>query len=84
MLCPPPAKDDVAKLATPELLSVPEPKTVDPSLNVTVPDASVIGEVTVAVKVTDWPATDGLTEVAIVVVVTALFTVRVVVCMAVL
>ena len=42
---------------------VPVPSVVDPSLNVTAPVAAlpptVLGE-TVAVKVTDWPKTDGL------------------------
>src|SRR5437016_2649901 len=51
----------VVKVAMPPL-SVPVPRIVEPSLNVTVP-AGVPkpgdGAVTVAVKVTDWPSTDG-------------------------
>ena len=71
----------VGKLAvvTPALVdSVPVPSVVAPSLKVTVP----VGEpapgavtLTVAVNVTDWPETEGLTEEATVVVVSALWTV---------
>ena len=52
-------------VATPEALRVPVPSVVAPSLNVTVPDGMPpIGgmALTVAVKVTDWPNTDGLTD----------------------
>src|SRR5438552_3868540 len=61
----------VAKLAWPPL-SVPLPKVVAPSLKVTVPvGVPVAGAtaVTVAVKNTVWPETDGLSEETTVVVV---------------
>ena len=53
---------EVAKVATRELLSVPVPSVVVPSLNVTTPVGTPAPEVvaaTVAVKVTDWPNTEG-------------------------
>ena len=58
-------------VATPVALSVPVPKEVEPSMNVTVPVGTVVPEagVTVAVNVTDCPACDGLSEVVSVVVV---------------
>ena len=53
----------VLKVATPELLSVPVPKGVPPSSKVTVPPgvpAAALTALTVAVKVTDCPNTEGL------------------------
>ena len=47
------------KVATPEL-RVPVPSVVLPSLKVIVPVAAL--GVTVAVKVIDWPLTDGFTD----------------------
>lgn len=44
------------------LLSVPVPNVVEPFLKVTVPVGVPPLEVTVAVKVTDWPEVDGLRE----------------------
>ena len=59
MLCGPGAVgDEGGELVTPPL-SVPVPMVVFPSWNVTLPVASA--GFTVAVKVTDCPATDGLT-----------------------
>jgi hypothetical protein len=55
------------------LVRVPVPRTVVPSLNVTVPVAPA--PVTVAVKVTALPYTDGLRDDATPVVVDAVFTV---------
>ena len=66
----------VVKVATPPL-SVPVPSVVEPSLNVTVPvGVPTPGDVavTVAVKVTDWPNTDGLTDEPSAVVVASLLT----------
>ena len=77
MECEPSAKVEVANVATPAF-SVPVPSVVAPSLNVTVPVAVPLpGETaaTVAVKVTDWPKTDGLAELVNVVVVFAWLTV---------
>lgn len=63
MLCVPPDKDEVLKVATPDPFSVPVPSVVVTSLNVTVPvgvpEAPPLA-VTVALKVTDWPSVDGL------------------------
>jgi len=61
---------EVAKLAVPPL-SVPLPSTVLPFLNVTVPVGVPLAALTVAVKVTDWPAVTVAAEVASVVVVAA-------------
>jgi hypothetical protein len=58
----------VLKVAWPAV-RVPVPRVVAPSLKVTVPVAAA--GATVAVKVTDWPKTDGLTEEVTVVVVEA-------------
>ena len=59
------------------LLKVPVPIGLPPSRNVTVPvgvpEPGATGE-TVAVKVTDWPNTDGFADEVTVVVVFALFT----------
>lgn len=55
---------EVAKVATPEPFSVPVPSVVAPSLNVTLPvgvPEPGAETVTVAVKVTDCPKTDGFT-----------------------
>ena len=52
---------DVENVATPPD-SVPEPIVAAPSLNVTVPVGVPAPELTVAVKVTLWPKTDGLAE----------------------
>src|SRR5260370_40815005 len=72
---------EVENVATPEAFVVPVPNVVAPSLNVTVSPLATLpvpGEltVTVAVNVTDWPKTDGLTEDASAVVVLAGFTTR--------
>jgi hypothetical protein len=56
--CEPAVRLEVAKVAFP-LLSVPVPRVVLPSLNVTVP---VAPDVTVAVNFTDEPYVDGLAE----------------------
>src|ERR1700674_4603410 len=67
--------EDVAKVATPAL-SGPEPSEVAPSENVTVPvgvPPAVL--VTVAVNVTDWPPTEGLSDDTSTVVVGAALTV---------
>ena len=68
----PVANVEVANVARPAA-SVPVPNVVAPSLKVTVPVADACE--TVAVKVTDWPNTDGLTEEATPVLVPALLTV---------
>jgi len=52
----------VANVATPDPLSVPVPSVVAPSLNVTVPVGVPPLPVTVAVKVTDCPNTEGFCE----------------------
>jgi len=65
-----------AEVAEPEV-KVTEPSEVEPSKNSTVPFAvPAPGEpaATVAVKVTDWPKTEGFAEDVKVVVVLALFT----------
>jgi hypothetical protein len=54
--------DEVLNAAVPLLLSVPVPRVVVPSINVTVPvGVPAPGElaVTLAVNVTDWPKTEG-------------------------
>src|SRR5437870_3667076 len=54
-------RDEVVNLAWPEPSSVPDPRVVIPSLKVTVPvgvPAAGASDVTVAVKVTDWPKTE--------------------------
>ena len=64
MMWLPTASDDVEKVALPPD-SVLLPMLMPPSRNVTVPVAvPAAGEtaLTVAVKVTDWPNTDGFTE----------------------
>jgi hypothetical protein len=75
----PAASDDVVKLAVPPA-SVALPMETPPSLNVTVPVGVLeltVG-VTVAVKVTAWPNTDGFTELVTVVVVASRLTVWVI------
>src|SRR2546422_3248408 len=70
-------REEVAKVAAPPL-SVPVPRVVKPSLKVTVPlgvPAPGATGLTVAVKITDWPNTEGLAEEVTVVVVSALLTV---------
>ena len=64
---------EVAYVAMPEAFVVPVPRVVVPSRNVTVPPAGAVplpGEftVTVAVKVTDWPNTEALNGLKVVVV----------------
>ncbi len=64
----------VANVAWPVASRLPLPRVLVPSRNVTVPvGVPVPGgfTVTVAVKVTDWPKTDGLTDDVSVVVVAA-------------
>ena len=64
ILCDPTDSDVVLKVAVPEP-SVPVPRVVDPSMNVTVPvgvPAPGATAATVAVNVTLWPKTDGLIE----------------------
>ena len=56
-LCEPAASASVEYVATPEAFSVPVPKAVVPSLNVTVPVGERRNSVTVAVKVTLAPTT---------------------------
>ena len=65
MKCGPTGRLEVAKLAIPEAFRGPVPKTVDPSLKVTVPEGVPVpgaATATIAVKLTDWLKTDGLTE----------------------
>ncbi len=68
---------EVEKVATPED-KVPVPSVVVPSLKVTVPVGTAVPgalATTVAVKVTDWPGFDGLSEEVTELVVESLFTV---------
>ena len=71
----------VAVVTPPVVLTVPVPRVVLPSLKVTVPVGLAAAfepglvMLTVAVKVTAWPETDGLTDELTVVVVLAWFTV---------
>jgi hypothetical protein len=58
-------KDEVVKVAWPELLRVPVPRAVLLSMKVTLPFGVPVPGVTVlivAVKVTDWPYMDGLAD----------------------
>jgi hypothetical protein len=73
IVCEPRLRADVLKLALPKAFTVPVSRVLPPSLNVTVP-IGVPGaeEVTVAVKVTDWPTNDGFGKDVRVVVVSAL------------
>jgi hypothetical protein len=61
MECVPTDSDEVLNVALP-LLSVPVPSVVEPFLKVTVPVGVPPLEVTLAVKVTDWPDFDGFRE----------------------
>ena len=74
----PMASAEVENVATPPLRE-PLPTGLPPSRNVTVPvgvpDPGATAEA-VAVKVTDWPNTDGFAEDVTVVVVSALLTVK--------
>src|ERR1700752_419363 len=74
----PTASAEVVNVAIPPL-SVPVPMGLPPSRNVTVPVGvplpGATGE-TVAVKVTDWPNTDGFVDEVTVVLVSAFTTVR--------
>jgi hypothetical protein len=76
MECGPTARDAVVSVAIPEASRDPEPRVVELSENVTVPVGAPPGEVTVAVKVTAWPKTDGFAEERSVVVVAGLSTVN--------
>jgi hypothetical protein len=80
MLWLPAPSVDVLKVATPPAPTVPVPSVVAPSMNVTEPDGlpapGATGD-TVAVKVTDWPNTDGLADEVSVVVVEAWLTTKV-------
>src|SRR5216117_2583887 len=76
--CEPTASVLVTNVAWPEPFRVPVPRVLEPSLKVTVPvgvPAPGLLAVTVAVKVTDCPDTDGLAEELTSVVVLAFFTV---------
>lgn len=60
----PKLSDAVAKAATPLAFNETLPKTVAPSLNVTVPlGIPLVADVSLAVKVTDWLNAEGFTEV---------------------
>jgi hypothetical protein len=62
MLCCPPTRVEVTKVATPLAFKVAWPRVVAPSENVTVPPGDVgdpNGPATVAVNVTFAPASDG-------------------------
>jgi len=75
MECVPTAREAVVSVAMPEESSVPVPRLLAPSRNVTVPVGMPAGELTVAVKVTGWPKTLGFAEEIYATVVEALFTV---------
>jgi hypothetical protein len=78
MECEPTLRVEVVNVAWPEPLSVPVPSVVAPSLKVIVPVGVPLPgalTVTVAVKVTDCPDTDGLADELREVVVLALVTV---------
>src|SRR5712691_5646823 len=76
MECAPTAREAVVSVAMPEESSVPVPRLAAPSRNVTVPVGMPAGELTVAVKVTGWPKTDGFAEDTRAVVVAGLITVN--------
>ena len=67
----PTAKEDVLNVVTPLPFKVPVPSVVEPFLKVMVPDGVPEEPVTVAVKVIDWPKSEGFTEDANAVVVVA-------------
>jgi hypothetical protein len=78
--CDPTLKEDVANVACPDPSSVPVPRVVAPSLNVTIPvGVPLPGEftVTVAVNVTNWLNAEGFAPELTAVVVFALLTVNV-------
>ena len=61
----PTASEEVVNVAIPEPPKVPVPSAVDPSMKVTMPvgiPEPGATAVIVAVKVTDWPNTDGLAD----------------------
>ena len=61
----PTVRFEMLNVAVSELFSVPVPRIVEPSSKVTVPvgmPAPGALALTVAVKVTDWPNTEGVTE----------------------
>ena len=63
MVCVPVPSVVLVNVAMPLAFSVPVPRVVLPSMNVTVPvgvPVPATAAVTVAVKVTAWPKTDGL------------------------
>jgi len=62
MLCGPVVNATVVNIACPEVLSGPVPNAVTPSLKITFPVGTPPLEITVAVKVTDWPSVDGLND----------------------
>ena len=76
--CVPTERDAVLRLATPEPFSVAVPSTVVPSSKVTVPvgvpEPGALA-VTVVVKVTDWPKSDGFVDELTLVPVASLLTV---------
>ena len=61
---------DVVIFASPEPFRFTVPKTVVPAVNVTEPVGVVVVELTVAVKVTLWPKSEGLRDEVMVVEVT--------------
>ena len=71
-------KFEIEKVAWPDAFKVLDPSVLLPSLKVTVPVGTAVPgalPTTIAVKVTDWPLFDGLSEEVTVVVVASLFTV---------
>ena len=62
---PPTDNAEVLSVVWPEPFSVPVPRVVEPSMNVTVPvgtpEPGALAA-TVAVNVTDWPKTEGLAD----------------------
>ena len=63
MECVPTAKDEVVNIAWPLPFNVPDPSTFVPSLKVTVPvGVPVVDDFTVAVNVTFWLSSEGLSE----------------------
>src|SRR6266567_3589136 len=81
MLCVPTVKLEMLKVAWPEEFTDPVPSVLPPSLKVTVPLRAAAPvepggvTLTVAVKVTDWPDAEGLSEEETIVLVLALLTV---------
>ena len=53
---------DVLNVATPLPSNLAAPSVIVPSLKVTIPVGVALDEVTIAVKVTDWPKVDGLID----------------------